>query len=125
MQETFDRLPHRLAPLPDFAAYSAVFDVKELPQLPYLYDTSLAAIVTSEPDTAECDGSEVQTWGEGKYPLSALAETGRDYMRTIVKEKVQDLAPGPQKDRTRIHVSLSLADRRCQARLMQTRISPT
>lgn len=103
-RDTFDRRPHRLSPLPDFAPHSAVFNERYLPPLPYLYDAGLAGIITSEPPVY--DGNETQTWDtETKYTIYALARRGRKYLETIAHEKVQELAPGPEENPARNNVS--------------------
>lgn len=104
MKETFDRRPHTTDPQPEYARRSAAFHGRKLPQLPPLYDVMLAGIITSEPETQDRFGTDVQTWGQSKHTLLSLSERGRMYLGTKIHEKVQDLAPGPFKDTRRIQV---------------------
>jgi len=105
MQESFTRLAKPLSPLPKFAKSLCPFKINHLPQLPFLYDAVLAAIITSEPRPMDRFGEDVKTWDESKHTLISLAQRGYLYFKARVMEKVQDLAPGPFRDVDAIDVS--------------------
>jgi hypothetical protein len=104
LRESFNRLPHPLLHLPDFAR-SSPFQASKLPQLPPIYDARLAAVITNESESEDVFGVDRQVWDEEKHTLISLALRGKMYLRSKVMEKVQDLAPGPFKDVRSIQVS--------------------
>jgi hypothetical protein len=105
MKLTFTRLAKPLLPYPKFANSPCPFRPNHLPQLPILNDHVLAAIITSEPQPPDDLGVDVQTWGDEKHTLLSLAERGLKFFESRVTERVQDLAPGPFKDREGIKVN--------------------
>jgi hypothetical protein len=105
MKLTFTRLAKPLLPYPKFANSPCPFRPNHLPQLPILNDHVLAAIITSEPQPPDDLGVDVQTWGDEKRTLLSLAERGLKFFESRVTERVQDLAPGPFKDREGIKVN--------------------
>jgi hypothetical protein len=102
---SFTRLAKPLSPYPKFANSPCPFRPNHLPQLPLLNDHILAAIITSEPQPLDDLGTDVQTWGDEKHTLLSLAERGFKFFESRVTERVQDLAPGPFKDREGIKVN--------------------
>ena len=105
MKLSFTRLAKSLSPYPKFANSPCPFKPNHLPQLPLLHDHVLAAIITSEDE--DDFGTGIQTWGDEKHTLLSLAERGFKFFESRVTERVQDLAPGPFKDREGIKVNLS------------------
>ena len=105
MKTSFTRLANSLSPFPKFANSPCPFRPNQLPQLPLLNDHILASIITSEPQPLDDLGVDVQTWGDEKHTLLSLAERGFKFFESRVTERVQDLAPGPFKDREGIKVS--------------------
>jgi len=105
MTVSFTRLAKPISPLPKFASSPCPFRPSHLPQLPVLHDHVLAAIITSEPQPQDDFETDVQTWGDEKHTLLSLAERGFKFFGSRVTERVQDLAPGPFKDRESIKVN--------------------
>jgi len=104
MKLSFTRLAKSLSPYPKFANSPCPFKPNHLPQLPLLHDHVLAAIITSEDE--DDFGTGIQTWGDEKHTLLSLAERGFKFFESRVTERVQDLAPGPFKDREGIKVNI-------------------
>ena len=109
MTVSFTRLAKPISPLLQFASSPCPFRPDHLPQLPLLHDHVLAAIITFEPQPQDDFGTDVQTWGDEKHTLLSLAERGFKFFESKVTERVQDLAPGPFKDREGIKVSVPKA----------------
>lgn len=101
---SFTRFAKPLSPYPKFADIPCPFRPNHLPQLPILNDPVLAAIITSEPQPLDDLGVDVKTWGDEKHTLLSLAERGFKFFESRVTERVQDLPPGPFKDRESIKV---------------------
>ena len=106
MKLSFTRLAKPLSPYPKFANSPCPFRPNHLPQLRLLNDHVLAAIITSEPQPLDDFGTDIQTWGDEKHTLLSLAERGFKFFESRVTERVQDLAPGPFKDREGIKVNI-------------------
>lgn len=86
MKDSFTRLARPLSQLPKFAKSPCPFRTNHLPQLPPMYDSALAAIITSEPQCEDELGVDVQTWDEEKHTLFSLAQRGYLHFKANIGE---------------------------------------